>query len=164
MYYATEPEHWVEDIPDEIRGTAEWTSSNFTNVVTEMGDTQNNLAGGPERFPDGYFDILKRVDQGVFPVDLVHCTYLVRRDVFSRISYQNGCPGGYDYIIFGYNLRVAGIQQFLDNRKVYGYFTLAGNSEMAEWYMNFDPTLGGPLVDVEELREMLGLTPPLEEC
>ena len=112
---------------------ANWMYSTFTNKVNEWGDTQH---GAPEHtFPEGYFDILHRLNVGVHPVELIHATYLLSRDVVDRISYQNGSWGGFDYIIFAYNLRQAGIQQYLDNREVYGYMTLAENINSVKSHM-----------------------------
>lgn len=91
--------------------------SNFANKVNDYGDVMDH--------PD-YYPLLERSSPGIHEVELVHATYLIRRDVLSVISYQNGTMG-WDYIIFASNLRRAGIPQLLDNRKVYGCMTLAEN-------------------------------------
>jgi len=123
------------NVPSEILKCSDYTSANFTNVVTPYGDVQNNLDGGEERFPDGYMDLLNRSNPGLHPVDLVHCCYLVNREVFRRVSYQNGVGGGYDYIILAFNFRYNGIQQWLDNRINYGCFTLYNSDKTATHYM-----------------------------
>ena len=120
-------------VPERLRNVACYTYANFTNKVDpSFGDTFDYLNGGEEKYPPGYMDILYRKYPGVHPVELVHCTYLVNKDVFSRVSYQNGCAGGYDYIIFAYNLRISGIPQYLDNRKNYGCLTMASTTKTAE--------------------------------
>jgi len=134
LRYAVNPLECAEIPPYLLKGT-DYTSANFTNVVTHYGDTQNLLEGGEERFPEGYMDLLYRRNPGVHPVDLVHCCYLVHRDVFGRISYQNGVMGGYEYITFGFNLRYNGIQQYLDNRKNYGCLTMASTARTASLFM-----------------------------
>ena len=68
-------------------------------------------------------------------MELVHTTYLLRRDVINIASYQNGHPQGFDYIIFSYNLRVAGVPQLIDNREIYGCITLAENGAASRRYM-----------------------------
>jgi hypothetical protein len=80
-------------------------------------------------------DLLYRKNPGVHPVDLIHCCYLLRNDVFSCISYQNGVMGGYEYITLAFNLRYNRIQQYLDNRYNYGCLTMASTSETAKTYM-----------------------------
>lgn len=93
--------------------------SNFDVTVMDCGDTHN--ANGD--FDPFYHAILQRRVIGLFQVGIVHCTYLIRRDVFDRVSYQNGHPEGCEYITFAYNLRVYGIPQIIDNRRVYGCLT-----------------------------------------
>jgi hypothetical protein len=95
------------------------TYSNFDVTVMDCGDT-HNITGDFDPF---YYAILNRQVVGLFEVGIVHCTYLIRRDVFDRVSYQNGHPEGCEYITFAYNLRVYGIPQVIDNRRVYGCLT-----------------------------------------
>jgi len=135
LRYAEGPEGESDHLPVLLKRGADHTCSNFTTRVTDWGDTQHVSEGGEERFPDGYLDILNRRSIGVFPVELVHCTYLVRKDVFNCISYQNGLNNAYEYITFSYNLRIAGIQQWIDNRKIYGCLTMAEKVTTAEGYL-----------------------------
>lgn len=135
LRYALNPLEY-KDIPQYMRHSVDYASANFTNKVTDWGDTQNIIIGGPERFPEGYFDLLYRRNPGVHPVELVHCTYLVHKDVFGCISYQDGIMGGYEYITFAYNLRINGFQQYLDNRKNYGCLTMAATTGTAQRFMN----------------------------
>jgi FkbM family methyltransferase len=133
--YAVGPQSELEHLPVLLERGADNTYANFTTKVTDWGDTQNVSEGGPEKFPEGYFEILDRKSVGVFPVELVHCTYLVRRDVFNCISYQSGLNGAYEYITFAYNLRIVGIQQYIDNRKMYGCLTMAQTAETSRKFM-----------------------------
>ena len=125
LRYAEDPHEVAEN-----SAAANWTYSNFTNIVNGFGDTQH----GSDVFPPGYFEILERQDPGLYSVDLVHATYLLRRDVFWRVSYQNGSEG-FDYIKFAATLRLNGILQILDNREVYGCMTLAENGAACRRYM-----------------------------
>ena len=125
LRYAVDPSEVAENA-----AAANWTYSNFTNVVNHWGDTQH----GTNDFPVGYFDILNQNIKGLFVVDLVHATYLVHKDVFWRVSYQNGTEG-FDYIKFSCTLRVAGIMQILDNTKLYGCMTLAENADACRKFM-----------------------------
>lgn len=81
-----------------------------------------------------YYDILNGVKRGLLPVDLVHCTYLIRHDLLEQVSYFDGTQD-YEYVRFSRNLRNAGIQQYLDNRQVYGYLTLYENLEAVKHWM-----------------------------
>ena len=67
-------------------------------------------------------------------MDVVHCTYLIRREVLDKILYQDGTED-YEYVIFSRNLRNLGIQQYLDNRKIYGYLTLRENVDACKEWM-----------------------------
>ena len=119
---------------EEIAGPfpSNWSYSNFDVTVTDSGDT-HNFSG---EFDPLYFAILERHLVGLFEVALVHCTYLIRSDVFDRVSYQNGHPEGCEYITFSYNLRTYGVPQLIDNRKVYGCLTAKeDNVNLCELYL-----------------------------
>ena len=57
---------------------------------------------------------------------MVHCSYLIRKDVLSKVSYQDGTED-YEYVIFSRELRRLGIPQYLDNTQVYGYLSTREN-------------------------------------
>ena len=88
--------------------------SNYHNVVDPGGYFQDN----PE-----YYAIWDRKIRGLLDIDLVHCTYLIRRDVLPLVSYSDG-SGRYEYVIFSDNLRKQKIPQYLDNSQEYGVLTL----------------------------------------
>ncbi|QPC91649.1 glycosyltransferase family 25 protein [Mesorhizobium sp. INR15] len=71
---------------------------------------------------DQYGWVLNRHVRGVIEMPLVHCTYLVRADVLTELTYEDDTPR-YEYVIFADSARKAGIVQYLDNRQVYGYIT-----------------------------------------
>lgn len=58
---------------------------------------------------------------GIFPVDLVHCTYLVRGDILKYIDYQYS-DDNYEYRNFALSLmkNAPNVQQYLDARHVWG--------------------------------------------
>lgn len=72
--------------------------------------------------------IWSRKVRGVIEVDVIHCTYLVRRDVIPSLAYDDG-SGRHEYVIFSESARRAGVAQFLDNREIYGYLSLDESSE-----------------------------------
>ena len=101
--------------------------SNFHHPVTENGYYQDSHE---------YYAILNGQVRGVLPVDLVHCTYLIHPGVLGHIDYKDGTED-YEYVIFSRNLRKSGIQQYLDNRKIYGYLTLWENLEAVKEHMKW---------------------------
>jgi hypothetical protein len=88
--------------------------SNYHNVVDAGGYFQDNPA---------YYEIHSRRVRGLLDIDLVHCTYLIRRDVLPSVSYLDD-SGRYEYVIFSDNLRIKKIPQYLDNSQEYGVLTL----------------------------------------
>ena len=91
--------------------------SNYHNLATPNGYFKDNEA---------YYRILNRQVQGLIKCDVVHCTYLIRKDTLSAIRYADGTDD-YEYVIFSRRLRELGIAQYLDNTKVYGYLTTREN-------------------------------------
>jgi hypothetical protein len=75
-----------------------------------------------------YYQILNQEIKGLIVCPVVHCTYLIRADVFSLIKYVDGTDD-YEYVIFSRNLRARGIPQYLDNQHVYGYLSLTENTD-----------------------------------
>lgn len=58
---------------------------------------------------------------GIIPVSLVHCTYLVRKDVLKHVNYQLH-DDNYEYRNFALSLRrnAPSIEQYLDARHIWG--------------------------------------------
>ncbi|MDT8899714.1 hypothetical protein [Anaeroselena agilis] len=75
-----------------------------------------------------YYDIFNRIVKGLIDVEVVHCTYLVRREALDRVNYVDG-SARYDYVIFSDTLRKTGIPQYLDNRRIYGKLTFCNTAE-----------------------------------
>ncbi|WP_027145228.1 glycosyltransferase family 2 protein [Mesorhizobium sp. WSM3626] len=71
---------------------------------------------------DQYGWVLNRHVRGIIEMPLVHCTYLVRADVLTELTYEDA-TSRYEYVIFADSARKAGIVQYMDNRQVYGYIT-----------------------------------------
>ena len=85
--------------------------------------------------PEGYWDqtphywtVWERGITGLIEEPVVHCTYLIRHEVLPLVSYDDG-SGRYEYVIFSDSCRKQGIQQYLDNRSVYGFITFAETTE-----------------------------------
>jgi len=78
-----------------------------------------------------YYIIYQQSLKGLIAVDVIHCTYFIRRDILGKVSYlpEENKPFKHEYVIFSENLRKAGIQQYIDNRCVYGRITSADTSD-----------------------------------
>lgn len=77
---------------------------------------------------DQYSWILNRWVRGVIEVPVIHCTYLVRRDVFKCLRYLDHTER-HEYVVFADNARRQQVGMYLDNRQVYGYITFADGLE-----------------------------------
>ena len=73
-----------------------------------------------------YYQVLKQEIKGLIICDVVHCTYLIRKDVYEDIIYVDGTDD-YEYVIFSRNLRQKNIPQYLDNTEVYGWLSTREN-------------------------------------
>jgi hypothetical protein len=100
--------------------------SNFHHPVSENGYFVDSLI---------YYEILNRINPSLHAVDLVHCTYLIRKDILNKISYFDD-TNEFEYIIFSRNLRAKNITQVLDTRIIYGCLTITENANACKNYMN----------------------------
>jgi hypothetical protein len=94
-----------------------------------------------------YHVLLHRRIRGIIEVPVVHCTYLVRADVLSRLTYQDRTER-YEYLVFSDTARDQGIAQYLDNRLVYGHILFDDNDSIS---------IERKLLDVQRLIGMLNL-------
>ena len=81
-----------------------------------------------------YYRVLNGEIKGLIACDVVHCTYLIRKDILPRVTYVDGTDK-YEYVIFSDELRRLGIPQYLDNQEVYGYLTLTENLPAVQHWM-----------------------------
>lgn len=88
-----------------------------------------------------YRIIYNQAIKGLIEVDVIHCTYLIRQEYLDDVSYfSDQKPNRHEYVIFSENLRRQGIQQYLDNRHVYGRITFTDNVEDLQketWFNEF---------------------------
>lgn len=70
-----------------------------------------------------YYQVVRQEIKGLILCDVVHCTYLIRKDMYEHIRYLDGTDD-YEYVIFSRVLRQQNIPQYLDNRETYGYLSL----------------------------------------
>ena len=81
-----------------------------------------------------YYQLLYQVHgfRGVFDVDCIHCTYLIKREYIPKLTYLEDSDR-WEYMVFSESARKARINQYLDNRRIYGILTLTENGPMCEW-------------------------------
>ena len=99
--------------------------ANYHNIASPNGYYTDNFA---------YYRILNGEVRGLIKCDVVHCTYLLRRDTFEHIRYVDGTDD-YEYVIFSRTLRDRAITQWLDNTELYGYLTLDEDVEACTKWM-----------------------------
>lgn len=99
--------------------------ANYHNIASPAGYYQDNFA---------YYRILNGEVRGLIKCDVVHCTYLIRKDTLPKIKYVDGTDD-YEYVIFSRRLRELGIIQWLDNTELYGYLTLDEDVEACVKWM-----------------------------
>ena len=108
--------------------------SNFHAAVDKNGYYENS---------ELYYHIYNNQITGIIQVPVVHCTYLVRKEVLEYVSYDDDSYR-YEYVIFSDLLRKAGIPQYIDNRELYGRITPAETADefvREPWRTEFNQSL-----------------------
>lgn len=102
--------------------------SNYHHMVDDYGSILNEPV---------YYQLLHRVQgyRGIWDVDCVHCTYLIQRKYLDKLTYLEESDR-WEYMVFSESARKARINQYLDNRKIYGILTLTENAGICEWLFN----------------------------
>ena len=117
--------------------------------LDEVGNMYSNYhhcadVNGYFRHCEHYNGVFRRAAEytGVIPVDVIHCTYLIKRDVIPLLSYSDG-SSDYEYVIFSRSCRHNNIQQYIDNRYNYGVLTFQG-----EKFASLEPTFSSRLTEL----------------
>jgi hypothetical protein len=66
----------------------------------------------------------------------VHCTYLIKREHLSELSYLEDSDR-WEYMVFSNSARDKNIKQYLDNRTIYGILTLSENPRASRWWYEY---------------------------
>lgn len=89
---------------------------------------------------DGYYLLLGQKIKQIVSVDVIHCTYLIRRE-FIPFLYYSDTSKRHEYVIFSESARINNIPQFLDTRFVYGFISFADTLEELQselWVNKFE--------------------------
>lgn len=85
--------------------------SNFFGSVTRTGYYQDH---------PNYYKILDRQMVGTFLAPVVHCSYLINAEYIEKLTYIDG-TSDYEFIIFSRSARANNVEQYICNKKEYGY-------------------------------------------
>ena len=85
---------------------------------------------------DVYYKILNQEVKGLVECMCVHCTYLIKREHLSELTYLEDSDR-WEYMVFSNSARDKGIPQYLDNRTIYGVLTLSENLGASRWWFNY---------------------------
>jgi hypothetical protein len=85
---------------------------------------------------ENYYKILNQEIKGIIDCMCVHCTYLIKREYLSELTYLEDSDR-WEYMVFSNSARDKGIPQYLDNRTIYGVLTLSENIGASRWWFDF---------------------------
>ena len=94
--------------------------SNFHSDINETGYYKKTLL---------YDFIFNQHITGLINVPVVHCGYLIRKEYLKKIRYLDN-TNRFEYVIFSEVCRMKNINQYLDNREVYGYISFSNSKEV----------------------------------
>jgi hypothetical protein len=99
----------------------------FLTLADRSGSNPNYSNYHSEINENGYFIddkiyhlCLEQTIRGIILMPVVHCTYLINCTCADKLYYDDN-SGRHEYVIFSESARVSGVEQYLDNRMVYGY-------------------------------------------
>lgn len=110
--------------------TSSGAYSNYHEAVNEWGYLDQTPL---------YLSLLGQEVRGLIEVPVVHCTYFVRQEVIPGLLFDDD-SNRHEYVIFSDSARKLGVQQYLDNRKIYGHISFAKDKAALEaepWYSDF---------------------------
>ena len=113
--------------------------SNFHHAIDANGYFTNS---------EEYCWLLNQRIRGIAEVQVIHCTYLIRRDCLQALRYADGSLR-HEYVVFSASTHDVNIGQYLDTRQVHGYLTLDENARRCEdlmgaeidWALNGRPNV-----------------------
>jgi len=118
------------DTPVEVAKREGHMSRYYSNYHDKVDDFGSII---PE---DLYYKILNQEVRGLIECMCVHCTYLIKREYLSELSYLEQSDR-WEYMVFSNSARDKGITQYIDNRTIYGVLTLSENLGASRWWFNY---------------------------
>jgi len=118
------------DTPVEAAKREGHMSRYYSNYHDKVDDFGSIIA------EDLYYKILNQEVKGLIECMCVHCTYLIKREYLSELTYLEQSDR-WEYMVFSNSARNKGITQYLDNRTIYGVLTLSENLGASRWWFNY---------------------------
>jgi len=118
------------DTPVEAAKREGHMSRYYSNYHDKVDDFGSIIA------EDIYYKILNQEVKGLIECMCVHCTYLIKREYLSELTYLEQSDR-WEYMVFSNSARNKGITQYLDNRTIYGVLTLSENIGASRWWFNY---------------------------
>jgi hypothetical protein len=118
------------DTPIEAAKREGHMSRYYSNYHDKVDDFGSIIA------EDLYYKILNQEVKGLIECMCVHCTYLIKREYLSELSYLEQSDR-WEYMVFSNSARDKGITQYIDNRTIYGVLTLSENLGASRWWFNY---------------------------
>jgi len=118
------------DTPVEAAKREGHMSKYYSNYHDKVDDFGSIIA------EDIYYKILNQEVKGLIECMCVHCTYLIKREYLSELTYLEQSDR-WEYMVFSNSARDKGITQYLDNRTIYGVLTLSENLGASRWWFNY---------------------------
>lgn len=118
------------DTPIEAAKREGHMSRYYSNYHDKVDDFGSIIA------EDVYYKILNQEIKGIIECMCVHCTYLIKREYLSELSYLEQSDR-WEYMVFSNSARNKAIPQYLDNRTIYGVLTLSENIKASRWWFNY---------------------------
>ena len=118
------------DTPVEAAKREGHMSRYYSNYHDKVDDFGSIIA------EDIYYKILNQEVKGLIECMCVHCTYLIKREYLSELTYLEQSDR-WEYMVFSNSARNKKITQYLDNRTIYGVLTLSENIKASRWWFNY---------------------------
>jgi len=99
------------------------------SYYSNFHDALDDLDGFKET--ERYFQVMSGEVSGVIEVPLVHCTYLVNREVFEHVDYAH-IEGNYEYRNFALSCLKNEVKQYLDASQTFGLITFGNDVQDRE--------------------------------
>lgn len=149
-YFVVDCDNFI--VPSTLTDLLEQRSTQVVAPMLESGGRYSNFhhpasSTGYWQQSKDYDELVSRKKSGCIPVDVVHCTYLIRNSALDKVRYVDG-SSRHEYVVFSDELRKKGVQQFLLNDKFYGFLTFETDkdklrSEVLPRWSKLDKIFGG---------------------
>jgi hypothetical protein len=118
------------DTPEEAAKREGHMSIYYSNYHYQVDDFGSIIA------EETYYKILNQEIKGIIDCMCVHCTYLIKREHLTELTYLEDSDR-WEYMVFSSSARNKKIPQYLDSRTIYGVLTLSENLGASRWWFDY---------------------------